>query len=63
MHFLALRNNPVELSVLDHIKNKLNLVLNVPSYFPLDSDEVLAHLMYQAPPMKKARSSPVQKLT
>ena len=57
VHFSSLQNRPIEMSCIDSIKNKLNLVLNVPSYFPLDSDLIQTHLMYRSIPIKKAKST------
>mmetsp|Transcript_3926 Transcript_3926/g.4669 ORF Transcript_3926/g.4669 Transcript_3926/m.4669 type:complete len:159 (-) Transcript_3926:498-974(-) len=40
VHYTALQNQPIEICMLDMIKNKLNLIVHVPSYLPLDSDSL-----------------------
>ena len=45
------------MSFLDNVRNKLNLVQAVPTYWPLESDSIKSNLMYRAPANKKARSA------
>ena len=58
VHYTSLQNQPIEFNTIDQIKNKINLIYHVPSYFPLDSDTLISNLMYKAAaPIKRARSS------
>jgi len=42
---------------LENVRNKVNLIVFVPTFFPLESDSLQANIMYSATPIKRARSS------
>ena len=60
LHYTELQNKPIVLSTLAAIQNKLNLNVSVPTYLPLESDALQAHLLYRSQPLKRARSSSYQ---
>ena len=52
-----MQNHPIKLSVLENVRNKINLVAAVPTYMPLESDMIKSNILYRAKILKKARSA------